>query len=108
MKKDIQPKVNNNCVVTCACGNSFVTISTLDSISVDICSACHPFFTGQHRFVDTEKRIDKFTRKLEMATERKKQTQALKVAKKQKVVEAPVQKKTVRQILEDLRKKESE
>jgi len=71
MKKDIQPKVNTNAVVTCACGNSFVTTSTQNTISVDICSACHPFFTGQQKFVDTEGRIDKFTRKAKLMEQKK-------------------------------------
>ena len=60
MKKDIHPKVYENAVVTCACGNSFVTTSILPSIKVEICGACHPFYTGQQKFVDTEGRIDKF------------------------------------------------
>lgn len=65
MKKDIHPKVNKECKVTCVCGNSFVTSSILSEIKVDICSACHPFYTGNAKFVDTEGRIEKFNRKLE-------------------------------------------
>lgn len=67
MKKDIHPKVNNEVTVTCACGNSFTTMSTLDEIKVEICSNCHPFFTGQQKFVDTEGRIEKFQKKMAMA-----------------------------------------
>ncbi|MBT6401749.1 50S ribosomal protein L31 [candidate division WWE3 bacterium] len=65
MKKDIHPQVNKDTQVTCACGNSFTTISTLPEISVDICSNCHPFFTGQQKFIDTEGRIEKFQKKME-------------------------------------------
>ena len=63
MKKGIHPKVNKVAVVSCACGNTFTTISVLDEIKVEICSACHPFYTGQQKFVDTEGRIDKFKKK---------------------------------------------
>jgi len=66
MKKDIHPKLHNT-KVACACGNTFVTMSTLPEITVEICSACHPFYTGQQRFVDTEGRIEKFQKKVERA-----------------------------------------
>lgn len=51
------------CKVTCACGNSFQTRSVRDAIKVDICSACHPFYTGNQKFVDTAGRVDKFRRR---------------------------------------------
>lgn len=70
MKKDIHPKVNTETLVTCACGNTFVTMSTLDSITVDICSACHPFYTGTQKFVDTEGRIDKFKKRSEISKQK--------------------------------------
>lgn len=62
MKKDIHPKIN---AVTahCVCGNSFQTISVLKDIAVDICSNCHPLYTGQQKFVDTAGRIEKFERR---------------------------------------------
>jgi large subunit ribosomal protein L31 len=84
MKKDIHPKLNKECVVTCACGNTFTTISTLPSITVEICSACHPFYTGQSKFVDTEGRIDKFSRRLKVAEEKKKVADEMKAVKKSK------------------------
>ncbi|MBD3810044.1 MAG: 50S ribosomal protein L31 [Sulfuricurvum sp.] len=62
MKKDLHPNVVE-CVVTCACGNTFTTTSTKESIRVDICSACHPFYTGSERQVDTAGRIDKFKKR---------------------------------------------
>ena len=49
--------------VTCACGNSFQTRSTKESFSVDICSACHPFFTGKQKLIDAAGRVDKFNKK---------------------------------------------
>ncbi|KKQ49385.1 MAG: 50S ribosomal protein L31 [candidate division TM6 bacterium GW2011_GWF2_38_10] len=59
MKKDIQPKVFD-VTIRCACGHTYETISTSPKLEVDICSACHPFFTGQQKFVDTAGRIEKF------------------------------------------------
>jgi large subunit ribosomal protein L31 len=62
MKQDIHPKYHQ-CTVTCGCGNSFVTGSTREKITVEICSACHPFFTGTQKFVDTAGRVEKFQKK---------------------------------------------
>lgn len=59
MKKDIHP-VLVDCTVTCACGNSFVTQSEKETMKIDICNECHPFFTGSERMVDTAGRIEKF------------------------------------------------
>lgn len=63
MKSDIHPKYYPDCKVTCACGNTFTTGSTLKEISVDICSACHPFFTGKMKFIDTMGRVEKFQKR---------------------------------------------
>ncbi|MBD3272764.1 50S ribosomal protein L31 [Candidatus Dependentiae bacterium] len=62
MKKNIHPK-NNEVNVRCACGHNFKTTSTEKEIDIDICSACHPFFTGQQKFIDTAGRIEKFQKK---------------------------------------------
>ena len=62
MKADIHPKYEE-CTVTCGCGNKFTTRSTRKNISVEICSACHPFFTGKMKFVDTTGRVEKFQKK---------------------------------------------
>ena len=63
MKKDIHPQyyeIN----VTCSCGNSFQINSTLkDDFSIEVCSACHPFYTGQQKIVDTAGRVDKFRKR---------------------------------------------
>jgi len=59
MKNDIHPKYGV-CKVICACGNTFETRSTMKEIKLDICGACHPFYTGKQKFVDTAGRIDKF------------------------------------------------
>lgn len=62
MKKDIHPKYIP-AKITCACGNVIETASTRGDYSVEICSACHPFFTGKQKIVDTEGRVDRFNRK---------------------------------------------
>ena len=67
MKKSIHPKYID-CSVSCACGNKFTTRATREKLSVDICSACHPFFTGKQKFVDTAGRVEKFRRRYGMTT----------------------------------------
>lgn len=62
MKKEIHPKYEQ-VTVRCACGNEVVTRSTKKDIKVEICSKCHPFFTGKQKFVDTAGRVEKFERK---------------------------------------------
>lgn len=71
MKQNIHPKYYHDTKVTCACGNTFITGSILKEIRVEICSACHPFFTGEKRLVDTEGRVDKYLRKVEAARKAK-------------------------------------
>jgi large subunit ribosomal protein L31 len=62
MKEGIHPNYVE-CKVTCGCGNTFVTRSVKPAIHVEVCSACHPFYTGKQRFVDTAGRVEKFQRK---------------------------------------------
>jgi len=62
MKEGIHPKYGE-AIVRCACGESFVTGSTKKELRVEICSKCHPFFTGKQKFVDTSGRVEKFKRK---------------------------------------------
>ncbi|MGQ9472321.1 MAG: 50S ribosomal protein L31 [Candidatus Aminicenantales bacterium] len=62
MKEGIHPQYQE-CTVICACGNTFQTRSTKKEIRVEICSQCHPFFTGKHKIVDTAGRVEKFKKK---------------------------------------------
>jgi large subunit ribosomal protein L31 len=62
VKQGIHPEYNE-CKVVCACGESFTTRSTLKSIHVDICSKCHPFFSGTQKLLDAEGRVEKFKKK---------------------------------------------
>jgi len=64
MKADIHPKYYPQATVTCICGNSFTVGSTKESIRIEVCSNCHPFFTGDHKgLVDTEGRVDRLMRR---------------------------------------------
>jgi large subunit ribosomal protein L31 len=65
MKKEIHPTYFPEAKVTCACGESWMVGSTKEEIRVDICSNCHPFFTGEQRIVDTEGQVDRFYKRLE-------------------------------------------
>ena len=65
MKKDIHPKYNTKATVTCACGAKFDVSSTVDKTEIEICSRCHPFYTGQKKLVDTAGRVQKFKNRLE-------------------------------------------
>ena len=69
MKPGIHPEYHPNAMVTCSCGNTLESGSTLESLRVEICSACHPFFTGEQRIVDTEGRVERLRRRYQMAQE---------------------------------------
>lgn len=65
VKKKLHPAYKKT-VIKCACGEEYVTMSTKDNIKVDICSKCHPFFTGKQKFVDVGGRVDKFKKKFNL------------------------------------------
>lgn len=81
MKKEIHPKYYPNCQVTCVCGNKFLTGSSEPEIRVELCSACHPFYTGKQKLVDTAGRVDKFKQRAAKQTEAAKASKG-KTAKK--------------------------
>lgn len=97
MKTGIHPEYKNT-IVTCSCGNTFETRSTVDSINVEICSACHPFYTGKQKLVDTAGRVDKFRMRLEAAEKLK----AGAKAKPAKKVQEEVAKETPAEIEEEI------
>ena len=72
MKKDIHPTYYANAKVVCACGNTFTTGSTMPEIHVEICSNCHPFYTGKQKLVDTAGRVEKFKKRVQEAQTRTK------------------------------------
>ncbi len=67
MKKDIHPKFNDKAKANCACGASFTIGSTMDEINVEICSQCHPFYTGNEKVLDTAGRVDRFKKRVASA-----------------------------------------
>jgi len=91
MKTDIHPTYYEDATVTCACGNTWTTGSTKKEIRVEICSNCHPFFTGEmNRIVDTEGQVDRFYKKLQARqdyVEQKKARESEKVSPERPVAE---------------------
>lgn len=69
MKSNIHPTFFAEAQVICSCGNTFTTGSTKERIVVDVCHKCHPFYTGEHRFLDTKGRVDTFEKKQKKAQE---------------------------------------
>ena len=67
MKADIHPTYFPNAKITCACGASYTIGSTKEKLSVEICSACHPFYTGNEKLIDTAGRVEKFKARREKA-----------------------------------------
>ncbi len=68
MKTSIHPKLYSDAKITCAsCGTTFISSSTKDSITVEVCSHCHPFYTGEQRFLDSKGRVELFQKKQEAA-----------------------------------------
>ena len=63
MQEGLHPQYNNETVVKCACGNTFITGSTKDELRVDVCSKCHPFYTGKQKNIDAGGRVDRFMKK---------------------------------------------
>jgi len=100
MKKDTHPQWYPEAKVRCACGNTFLVGAAVPEITVEICSACHPFYTGQEKLIDTEGRVEKFEKKA--ATSAKiKQTQAQKEKiKKQKEVETKQRPRNLKEMIE--------
>jgi len=92
MKQQIHPQYFNEAQVICACGNKFTVGATVEVIHVELCSNCHPFYTGEQRFVDSASRIQKF--------EDKRKTASLHVTKKaEKVQKQPSAPMTLREML---------
>jgi large subunit ribosomal protein L31 len=70
MKPKIHPEYKK-AIVTCACGNTFETKSTIGDIKIEVCSLCHPFFTGVQKFVDTDGRVEKFKKRVQKSKKTK-------------------------------------
>jgi len=88
VKAKIHPKWYPEARVHCACGNTFIAGSTVPEIAVEICSSCHPLFTGQQKFVDTAGRVDKFNQRVASARKKQEEAAARSAQKKQKIAES--------------------
>lgn len=106
MKANIHPDYKQ-IKVTCVCGNTFTTGSTLPEIRVEICSKCHPFFTGQQRFVDTQGQVEKFTRKSEVAKTKQVERAKVMEARAAKIQKTQSDKPSLKDMLLAARKQKS-
>ncbi len=96
MKAKIHPQFNTSAQVVCSCGNRFTTGSTRDNISVEVCNKCHPLYTGEHRFVDTKGKVEKFQKKVQLAKEMR---EKLAQKKSKKEGKSEKQTKSLRELL---------
>jgi len=100
MKAKIHPKYNKEAAVKCACGSTFKVGSTAEKIDVEICSDCHPFYTGKEKLVDSTGRVDRFKQRME-------KTAAMKTVKKpKKTARKDAEKKEEKPKTEEATKKE--
>lgn len=108
MKTDIHPEYME-CTVRCSCGNTFKTRSTKPELVVELCNECHPFFTGQQKFVDTGGRVQRFSNKFgsaaEQLKERKAAEKAAKLAKAEETAKKQAEERAAKQAAKEERAK---
>ena len=90
MKPKIHPKYYDEARVVCACGTTWTTGATVPEIRVDLCSACHPFYTGEQRIVDTAGQVDRFMKRLERSADTIEQVRSVQDTQKRVTQEARV------------------
>ena len=93
MKAKIHPKYYPNARIICACGHTFTVGSTSPELKLDICSACHPFYTGEQRIVDTAGQVDRFMKRLERTADTVDQIKALQDAQKRSLQQQRIAKR---------------
>ncbi len=101
MKANLHPKWNHQAKVSCGCGNVFYTGSQQDEIVVDICSNCHPFYTGEMRFVDRQGRVDRFMQKVSTAQQKQAVQKSKKTAKTDTVEDSKAEPLSYKQLLQN-------
>lgn len=104
MKVNIHPDWYTDAKVACACGATFITGSTLPQIRVEICSNCHPFFTGAQKFVDTLGQVDRFVKKAEISKVKREERIKILEARKTKVTEQKKERPSLKDLLMQARK----
>ena len=97
MKKEIHPQYHSDCKVTCVCGNSFLTGSTEPEIKVELCSACHPFYTGKQKLVDSARRVEKFETQVKTSSVVSKEKKGKKVKRAARALERSKKEVVVKQ-----------
>jgi large subunit ribosomal protein L31 len=105
MKASIHPVWYENAKVTCACGNTFTYGATYPELRVEVCSNCHPFYTGQMKFVDTAGRVDAFKTKLSQAKKKVvSKTEKRKIKREKKIERELERPDTLEELRKDLKK----
>lgn len=104
MKANIHPQWYPEAKVSCACGNTFTTGSTLAEIRVEICSNCHPLFTGQQKFVDTLGQVDRFIKKTEVGKVKQEERKKILEARMSKVEDKKKERPSLKELLMRARK----
>lgn len=104
MKANIHPAWFGEATVTCACGNAFTTGSTLAQIRVEICSKCHPLFTGQAKFVDTLGQVDRFIKQTESSKVKQEERRKIEQARKERVEVRKKERPSLKDLLMQARK----
>ncbi len=104
MKANLHPNWNPEAKVICACGNTFTTGSTLGEIHVEICSNCHPFYTGAQKFIDTLGQVDRFVKKVEISKIKQEERQRILETRKSRVEEKKKERPSLKDLLLQARK----
>ena len=104
MKQGIHPEWFADAKVTCACGVTFTTGSTVPAIRVEICSSCHPFYTGAQKFVDTLGQVDRFIKKTEVSKIKQEERKKIMEIRASKVVKEKTDKPSLKDLLLQARK----
>lgn len=104
MKINIHPNWYPQAKVSCVCGNTFITGSTLPAIRVEICSACHPFFTGQQKFIDTQGQVEKFQKAKQLSEVKKQERVKIMEVRASKIQKDRTDKPSLKELLLQSRK----
>ena len=104
MKQGIHPTWYDRAKVSCACGNTFTTGSTVEQIRVEICAKCHPIFTGQYKLVDTLGQVERFAKKIETSKVKQAERKKIEEVRRSKVEKKKEEKPSLRDLLVQARK----
>lgn len=107
MKANIHPTWIADAKVTCACGSTFTTGSTVPTIRVELCSACHPFYTGTQKFVDTLGQVDRFIKKTEVSRVKQIEHKKIVEARKSRISNRSSERPSLKDLLTQSRKQVS-